>query len=171
MNIKKILALTIIVLAVFSCLSVASAGLFDFLGGDQAKNKTITFDTFTLSLPDNAKVTNNNHTNFGITFNEYVVEYNNGKNDTFLLVEVAEGNGTNTSADEYKNYWLQQEGAKDGGKYGNWTIIDITTTPSKDRAGVNYLFVQNTNTSFDILMGGDLNEMKKVSDTFKQVKK
>lgn len=171
MNIKKILALTFIVLAVFSCLSVASAGLFDFLGGNQAKNTTITFDTFTLSFPDNAKVTNNTHSSFGITFKEYAVEYNNGKNDTFLLVEVAEGNGTKTSADEYKNYWLEKEGAKDGGKYGNWTIIDITTTASKDRAGVNYLFVQNTNASFDILMGGDLNEMKKVSDTYKEVKK
>ena len=35
MNIKKILAITIVVLAVFSCLSVASAGWFDFLTGEQ----------------------------------------------------------------------------------------------------------------------------------------
>ena len=35
MDIKKILVLAIIVLAVFSCLNVASAGLFDFLIGDQ----------------------------------------------------------------------------------------------------------------------------------------
>lgn len=34
MNIKKILAITIVVLAVFSCLSVVSAGWFDFLGGE-----------------------------------------------------------------------------------------------------------------------------------------
>ena len=34
MNIKKILAITILVLAVFSCLSVVSAGWFDFLGGE-----------------------------------------------------------------------------------------------------------------------------------------
>ena len=35
MNIKKILALTIIALAVFSCLNAVSAGWFDFLGGEQ----------------------------------------------------------------------------------------------------------------------------------------
>ena len=35
MNIKKMLALAIIVLAVFSCMSAVSAGLFDFLSGDQ----------------------------------------------------------------------------------------------------------------------------------------
>ena len=42
MNMKKILAIAILVLAVFSCLSVASAGMFDFLGGGvgSAGNKT-----------------------------------------------------------------------------------------------------------------------------------
>lgn len=34
MNIKKILAITIVVLTVFCCLSAVSAGLFDFLGGE-----------------------------------------------------------------------------------------------------------------------------------------
>lgn len=34
MDIKKILVISIILLTVFSCLSVASAGLFDFLSGD-----------------------------------------------------------------------------------------------------------------------------------------
>ena len=170
MDFKKILALTIIVLAVFSCLSVASAGLFDFLGGDDAKNKTVTFDTFTLSLPDNTNVVNDSRTSFGITFKEYGVDYNIGKNDIRMFVDVAKGNGTMVSVDEYKNSWIH-DGAKDGGKYGNWTIIDISSTSSKDRNGMNYLLIQNTSASFDILMGGDLNELKKVSDTFKQVKK
>ncbi|WP_295113941.1 hypothetical protein [uncultured Methanobrevibacter sp.] len=35
MNIKKILAITIIALALFSCLGAVSAGWFDFLGGDK----------------------------------------------------------------------------------------------------------------------------------------
>lgn len=35
MNIKKILAIAIVVLAVFSCMSAVSAGWFDFLSGDQ----------------------------------------------------------------------------------------------------------------------------------------
>jgi hypothetical protein len=35
MEIKKILAMAIIVLAVFSCLSVVSAGFLDFLGGEK----------------------------------------------------------------------------------------------------------------------------------------
>ncbi|WP_405274084.1 hypothetical protein [Methanobrevibacter sp.] len=35
MDIKKIIALAIVILAVFSCLSAVSAGLFDFLGGDK----------------------------------------------------------------------------------------------------------------------------------------
>lgn len=34
MNMKKILAIAIVVLAVFSCMSAVSAGLFDFLGGE-----------------------------------------------------------------------------------------------------------------------------------------
>ena len=93
MDFKKILALTIIVLAVFSCLSVASAGLFDFLGGDQAKNKTVEFEGFSLSLPDNAVMINNTTKDNGVTFNQHVLQYNNGKGDTYLLVLKANGSG------------------------------------------------------------------------------
>lgn len=37
MNIKKILVLFIVSIAIVSCLNVASAGMFDFLGGQPAE--------------------------------------------------------------------------------------------------------------------------------------
>jgi hypothetical protein len=49
MNIKKILAIAIVVLAVFSCLSVVSAGWFDFLGGE----KVLEGDGSQVKLPSN----------------------------------------------------------------------------------------------------------------------
>lgn len=66
MNIKKILAIAIVVLAVFSCLSVASAGWFDFLTGEQFlqgddaqvnffhtmnKISALVFDNFVIIMP------------------------------------------------------------------------------------------------------------------------
>ena len=170
MDIKKILALTIIVLAVFSCMSVASAGLFDFLGGDDAKNTTLTFDGFTLSVPDNAKMVNNTTVQNGINFKEYGVEYNNG-NDTFLFVLLANGTGMINSADTYKNNWISL-GAKDGGNYRGWSIIDMSTLESQQsKDSMKYAFVKKTNSSFVVLGGPDLAELKKVSDTFKETKK
>ncbi len=171
MDFKKILALTIIVLAVFSCLSVASAGLFDFLGGDQAKNKTVEFEGFSLSLPDNAVMINNTTKDNGVTFNQHVLQYNNGKGDTYLLVLKANGSGMVNSADEYRNNWVSN-GAKDGGNYSGWSIIQISnSTNHQFNDTLKYLFVKKTNSTFVVLGAPDLNELKKVSDTFKETKK
>ena len=52
MNIKKILAIVIIVLAVFSCLSIASAGFFDFLSGE----KFLEGDNTQVKVPSNYTV-------------------------------------------------------------------------------------------------------------------
>jgi hypothetical protein len=38
MKIRKILAITLVLIAIFATLNVASAGLFDFLGGDSSSN-------------------------------------------------------------------------------------------------------------------------------------
>ena len=52
MDIKKILVIAIIALAVFSCLSAVSAGWFDFLGGD----KYLVGDGAQVKVPSNYTV-------------------------------------------------------------------------------------------------------------------
>lgn len=171
MDYKKILAFAIIVFAVFSCMSVASAGIFDFLGGGDVKNTTFTFEGFTLTLPENAQMLNNTTVENGITFQEHGIVYNEGKNDTFLLVMKANGTGMVDSADAYKEAWISN-GAKDGGNYSGWSIIDIGGAKAHQHNDtMKYIFVKKTNSSFVVLGSPDLTELKKVSDTFKETKK
>ena len=45
---------------------------------------------------------NNTTKDNGVTFNQHVLQYNNGKGDTYLLVLKANGSGMVNSADEFE---------------------------------------------------------------------
>ena len=144
MDMKKILALAIVVLAVFSCMSVVSAGWFDFLGGG-TNNATFTFDGFTLDLPENANITN--ETTVEDNYEQILYEINwtddGSKDTTYISVCSANGSDLVDSVDEYVSNWVS-EGAKSEGttvvglsltlmafQYPNWPIT-VLTLPFQD---------------------------------------
>ena len=64
--------LTIIVLALFSCISASSAGFNLF---DEGKNQTYQFDGFTLDIPESAKVTyKNESTNWTYNCTKHILK-------------------------------------------------------------------------------------------------
>ena len=177
MNIKKILILTIIVLAVFSCLSVANAGVFDFLGGDAQQNATYKFDGFTLDFAKDAEFAN---TTTKLPTGEakiYAAKYEpNGKDSKVIVIEALSGEGFSKSIDEFKNTWIA-DGAKDMGSYNNWTILDFQSMSKStiDSYGIDlnttsYGMAIHSGSKVIVIEGNDLEEMKKVADTFKEIK-
>ncbi len=117
MNIKRILAIAIIVLAVFSCLSIASAGWFDFLSGE----KFLQDDDSQVKVPSNYTVDD-----------KKIVASCKGINISFTSQKSTEGNFET----EYFN--AIKEGGKDAG-YENvsnktisgYTVHDFAASPSK----------------------------------------
>ncbi|MBQ6512953.1 hypothetical protein [Methanobrevibacter sp.] len=178
MNMKKILALTILVIAVFSCMNVASAGLFDFLGGGGVANATYTFDGFTLDLPETAVITNNTTTEEGYQRIDYEIEWNDTENEDtlhYIDIYVSSGEQVVSSIDEYIDNWAA-EGAKTDGTYNNWTIINIDGVPISAFAEYEinitysgYVFAKHTGSKLIVISGDDLAELKSIVDTYKEV--
>lgn len=173
MDIKKVLALAIIVLAVFSCMTTVSAGLFDFLGGgDQVKNATYKFDGFTLTFPEGATFKNNTTELTGITFDQRAFAFQpDAKNTVCMIALKANGSGTVKSVEAYKNAALAQ-GATDGGKFGDWTIIDFHNTTGVKSTNSSFfgLVKERPDGSFVVLEGEKLDDIKKVAGTYKESK-
>ena len=88
MDIKKILVLAIIVLAVFSCLNVASAGLFDFLIGDQY----LQGDDCQIKIPSNFTIDDKNFVavrdDMNITFTPIIGADDASENQFFSAIKV-----------------------------------------------------------------------------------
>lgn len=176
MDFKKILALTIIVLAVFSCLSVASAGWFDFMGEKtQVKNQTYVFDGFTLEYAEGANFSNHTLDVNGTAVKNYATEYSpDGRNSYIMLIQLTNGKMAVKSGDDFKRNWTYV-GAKDTGNYGSWYTFDIKPVPEKylnfygiDANVTRYIFAYYKNdTQMVLLEGSDFDELKNVADTYR----
>ena len=178
MDIKKILALTVIVLAVFSCMNVASAGLFDFLlGPSEAANQTYAFDGFTLDIPETANVTKNVTVGDGYNQTDYSINWTSGdnsKNVTNIGVSVAKGSVIVTTAEEFVYNWVA-DGAKSLGNYSGWSVIDVNGVPVKlfQDYGLNftysgYMLAKHTGSELIVIEGDDLALLKNIADTYKK---
>ncbi len=152
------MALAIIVLAVFFCMSAASAGLFDF-GGDKL-SQTYKFDGFTLNLPQNAEVVPTNHTHQSSKGVYNGVEYEIKSDSQNFTVSVDKGEGIGENITEYISIW-EEDGATNEGSYGDWSIMKL--------ANGKYRLAKFEGSTVITISGNNLDFLKNVTDTYKKI--
>ena len=167
MDIKKILALTIIALALFSCMGAASAGLFDFFGG--GGNQTYTFDGFTLDIPSGATVDQSTDSDNGVERKIFKVT----SDDKNFTVTISTGNIVG-SIDEYVANWEAKGGINEG-NYSGWTLINLNKAPITTLQQYNislnytgYIMAKHTGTKLIMIRGEDATFLKNLVGTFKE---
>ncbi len=167
MDIKKIFALTVVLLALFCCIGAASAGLFDFFGGN---TQAYTFDGFTLDIPKSASVTCDNVSrNDSYGYAEiylYTIKMEDGKT---VNVSSAKGEAVVSSIDQYIIN-MENSGAVKEETYEDWTIFDITDARVKmgnSSVHCKYLVAKMTNGQLITVYGDDLNQLKDIVKTYK----
>ena len=115
MDFKKILVVSVIVLAVFSCLSVASAGWFDFLSGDV----TLESQYSSVTLPKNFTVNDNGTAVAG----DIKIQIVNSKDTPETLQPFREALATKGNASGYMDY--------KNGTIGNFSYYEFTADPKE----------------------------------------
>ena len=169
MDTKKILALTLIVLELFSCMSVASAGWFDWFGGSkELQNQTYTIEGMKVDLPENATMFNISSTSNGVYSNTYYISWGNASDGNNGSIDIGYATGSNLvrSADEFIQNWADL-GAKSEGSYKDWVIINRDGVPYSSGSGSysGYILGNYRNGSMYLLMGDNLTFLKSVIDT------
>jgi hypothetical protein len=164
MNIKKILALVIVVLALFSCLNVASAGLFDVfdnIGGENGGNETFTINGFTVDLPKGSTISDSKSTEDGVTTESYDVTLKNS--NEIVTIEVFYGPNCVDSVDEYVENWVSDGSGESFGYYNGWAVIKEGTG-----SAATYELVIQDGSRFISIWGDDLPLIKSIADTYKK---
>ncbi|WP_407413262.1 hypothetical protein [Methanobrevibacter sp.] len=167
MDRKKLFAIAIVVFAVFCCLSVASAGLFDFLGGPAAPaNKTVTFDkVFSLQLPEDAVIKNNTTINDGTILE---ITHDITSNATNTTYRVTTTNGTLVSgAQEYAEKIVASSG-KALGNHSGWIELDTSSVPDPITP-MKYILTKSDGGNLITIEGNNLTQVEHLADTYKKV--
>lgn len=168
MDRKKIFAIAIVVFAVFCCLSVASAGLFDFLGGGSApvKNKTVTFEkAFSVQLPEDSVIKNNTTINDGTIYEITYYIHSNSTNSTY---RVTTSNATLAGdAQAYAEKVVASSG-KAIGNHSKWMELNTTKVPDQITP-MNYILTMSDNGQLFTIQGNNLSQLEHVADTYKKV--
>ena len=169
MNMKKVLAISIVLIAIFSSLSVASAGWFDFITGPQeVANQTYKFDEgFTLDIPENANVTNFTLGDSDYLVNSYYIDWEtaNGTNQSVMVV-VMSGNQLVDSVDEYIANTAEKGGVSEG-THGQWAIINMANYQNNGVMGSGYRVAFHTGDYLISLEGDDLALLESIADSYK----
>lgn len=169
MDRKKIFAIAIVVFAVFCCLSVASAGLFDFLGGGSAPaDKTVTFDkAFSVQLPGDAVIKNNTTIN-ETTFLE--ITHDITSNSTNSTYRVTTSNGTHIRDAQTYAEKLGVVGGKILGNHSKWIEINTTSIPKEATPlPFDYCLTMSDNGTLITIEGNNLTQLEHIADTYKKV--
>lgn len=166
MNMKKILAIAILVLAVISCMNVASAGFFDFLtGNSQPETEMYKFDGFSLELPKDSTAVENQTNVAGIHVKSSILT-SKAANSTLYVASLT-GDNLVSSADEYVNIWVA-EGASDAGKYKDWSVADLSTVKDQNTTYGKFMLVKHDGSQIVLLEGDNLTSLKNIADTYKK---
>lgn len=116
MDIKKIVVFAVIVLAVFSCLNIVSAGLFDFLMGDQY----LQGDDVQVKIPNNFTIDDKLvavRDDMNITFTPVIGSDENAENQFFTAINT---NGKDAGYENVTNKTVN-----------GYTIHDFAAHPDK----------------------------------------
>ena len=167
MNKKKIFAVAIVVLAVFCSLSVASAGLFDFLGGGSqtVSNKTVSFDSFTLQLPEDTTFNNRTALDDG-QIKVMIFEAQSKAANMNIRVSTTTGQGLIHSAQRYADNMVA-----DGGvileNHSGWIVLDLSHA-SQTETPMKYLLTLHDGSCLITIEGNNVTELEHIADTYQK---
>lgn len=171
MKFNKIATLAIVVLAAFICLNVASAGLFDFLGGGEPEivNETYTLDGFSIVLPQNTSIINFTQPDKdGVNGTTYFIQ-DYAHNNTTTSISIGEGGNLVTSIDDYVQNMLDKGAIKEE-NYGNWTVLNVNNYRFDDGShDSGYVLAMHEGSRIVMMSGEDLGYLKNLSDTYKKL--
>ena len=173
MDIKKILVITIVVLALFGCMSASSAGLFDWFKSAPV-NETYNFTTCSLQLPENASLTNYSRV-YGGTYQETVYTASFGtvedNNKGSITVVIMNGSSLVRTIDDFISNW-QRDGGVYEGKYGDWSIINVNNATKSDTSNSTYngyLVARHNGDHVVAIYCTNLTMLKNIVDTYKPI--